>query len=97
MTETDTDTDTDAVEELLLTTPARVQFCVRYLRHCHRWHQADLADTVGRSQQWLSNLESDQRSRRRGPAIGDVLSVLSTLGVTVVVRPSDTEVERHDA
>lgn len=57
------------------------RFVIRERRH-RGSTQAQLAQRVGRSQQWVSKLESGGLE----PTIGDVLSVLQALGVTVTLR-----------
>lgn len=56
------------------------------------WTQAQLAQRIGRSQQWVSKLES----RRVQPSLGDVLSVLHALDATVAVRPKEAAVRPNE-
>ena len=49
--------------------------------------QADLAEAVGRSQQWVSALDGG----RSDPCLGDVMAALCALGVIVAVRAANTQ------
>ena len=51
------------------------------------WRQADLAEAVGRSQQWVSALDGG----RSDPCLGDVMAALCALGVIVAVRSANTQ------
>ncbi|MCY3892387.1 MAG: helix-turn-helix transcriptional regulator [Acidimicrobiaceae bacterium] len=61
------------------------RFVLRRRRRHRGWTQAQLAHRVGRSQQWVSKLESG----RIEPSIGDALLVLQALGATVTVRADE--------
>ncbi len=69
----------------MLATPGGLSRCVRFLRRRQDRNQAQLAAAVGRSQQWVSSLESG----RSDASLGDVVAALSALGADVVVRASD--------
>lgn len=76
--------DPEAAEVVALSTPGRLSRCVRSLRRRRGWQQADLAAAVGRSQQWVSAVESG----RSDPSLGDVITALSQLGASIAVRPA---------
>ncbi len=61
--------------------------CVQSLRRRRGWRQADLAEAVGRSQQWVSALDGG----RSDPCLGDVMAALCALGVIVAVRSANTQ------
>lgn len=73
-------------EVIPLVTPGSVRRCVLVLRHRRDWTQTQLADAVGRSQQWVSAFEGG----RKDASLGDVVAALSALGASVVVRAVDT-------
>ena len=70
----------------MLATPGRLRRSIRSLRRRRGWQQANLAAAVGRSQQWVSAIESG----RSDPSLGDVMATLRALGVSVAVRPAST-------
>ncbi len=72
-------------ETVVLATPGAVRRCIGWLRNQKKWNQEQLAAAVGRSQQWVSKLESG----RTDVPLSDVLSALRALEATVVVRDSD--------
>ncbi len=72
-------------ETVVLATPGAVRRCVGWLRGRRGWNQKQLAAATGRSQQWVSKLESG----RIDVSLGDVLSALHTLEATIIVRDSD--------
>ncbi|WP_419853895.1 helix-turn-helix domain-containing protein [Candidatus Poriferisodalis sp.] len=72
-------------EVVVLSTPGSVRRCVRYLRRHRGWNQAQLAEAVGRSQQWVSKFESG----RCEASLGDVMAALSALGAGIAVRPAE--------
>ena len=71
-------------EAVVLATPGGIRRCILWLRSRRGWNQAKLGATVGRSQQWVSSLES----RYTDVSLGDVVTALRALGATVVVRES---------
>ena len=70
----------------MLATPGGLRRCVRYLRRRRGWNQAQLAQAVGRSQQWVSKFESGHCEA----SVGDVVAALSALGADIAVRTVDT-------
>lgn len=58
---------------------------VLYLRDRRGWTQAQLAEAVGRSQQWVSKLENG----RIEASVGDTMAVLRALGASVAVRTEE--------
>lgn len=70
----------------MLATPGGLRRFVLYLRRRRGWNQAQLAEAVGRSQQWVSKMESG----RTEASVGDVVAALLALGASVAVRPADT-------
>ena len=88
--------DPEAAEVIVLSTPGRLSRCVRSLRRRRGWQQADLAAAVGRSQQWVSAVESG----RSDPSLGDVITALSELGASIAVQPAppqDSATQRRRA
>ena len=77
---------------MVLATLGQLRRCIRSLRHRRGWQQADLGAAVGRSQQWVSGVESG----RADPSLGDVMTALSALGTTVAVRPIESGARAHD-
>ncbi|MCY3891111.1 MAG: helix-turn-helix transcriptional regulator [bacterium] len=69
-------------EVVALDSPGVLCRCVIYLRGRRGWTQAQLAEAVGRSQQWVSRFES---GRCEG-SVGDAIAVLSALGADIAVR-----------
>lgn len=57
--------------------PATVGAAVRHWRRVRELSQRGLASKVGRSQQWLSNVETD----RKGPSLRDVTALAEALNV----------------
>lgn len=69
-------------EVVALVSPGVVCRCVSYLRVRRGWTQAQLAQAVGRSQQWVSKFE---RGHCEG-SMGDVIAALSALGAGISVQ-----------
>ena len=76
-------------EVVLLATPSGVRRCVRFLRRQHGWNQAQLAEAVGRSQQWVSNFENG----RSEASLGDAMEALSALEARIAVQASGAHSE----
>ena len=76
-------------QEVVLPTPGSVRRCVRYLRRRRGWNQAQLAQAVGRSQQWVSKFEGGHCEA----SVGDVVAALSALGAGITVRTAGAHKE----
>ena len=72
-------------ELVVLSTPGGVRRCVRYLRRHRGWNQTQLAEAVGRSQQWVSKFEGGHCEA----SLGDVMAALSALGADIAVRTTE--------
>lgn len=69
----------------MLATTGGLRRFVLYLRRRRGWNQAQLAEAVGRSQQWVSKFESG----RTEASVGDVVAALTVLDASIAVRPVD--------
>ena len=69
----------------MLATLGGLRRFVLYLRHRRGWNQAQLAEAVGRSQQWVSKFEGG----RTEASVGDVVATLTALDADIAVRPVD--------
>ncbi|MXZ52384.1 MAG: helix-turn-helix domain-containing protein [Acidimicrobiaceae bacterium] len=79
-------------EVVILATLGQLRRCIRSLRRRRGWQQATLGAAIGRSQQWVSGVESG----RADPSLGDVIAVLSALGATIAVRSIESDCRAHD-
>ena len=75
----------------MLATPGGLRRFVLYLRRLRGWNQAQLAEAVGRSQQWVSKFENGHCES----SVGDVVEALTALGASIAVRPVDAP-QRND-
>lgn len=69
-------------EVVVIASPGALCRCAIYLRGRRGWTQAQLADAVGRSQQWVSRFEAG----RCEVSAGDAIAALSALGAGIIVR-----------
>ena len=76
---------------VVLATLGGLRRFVIYLRRLRGWNQTQLAETVGRSQQWVSKFENGHCE----PSAGDVVEALTALGASIAVRPVDAP-QRND-
>ena len=66
---------------------------IRDVRKSHRWSQADLAERIGVSRNWVVSIEAG----RQGAEIGLVLRALQVLNLSISVNAHAAKEHRNDS
>ena len=78
-------------EVVVLATPGGLRRFVIYMRRLRGRNQTQVAEAVGRSQQWVSKFENGHCES----SMGDVVEALTALDASIAVRPVDAS-QRND-